>query len=66
MSCHQTELATAIPAMLLLLVAVSLAISSARSAVYERGNQIAKVDPWDEAKHEPTKVPAPRRRKCCG
>jgi hypothetical protein len=66
MSCHQTELATAIPALVLLLVAVFLAISSARSAVNDRASQIAKVDPWDDGKNEPIKVPAPRRRKCCG
>jgi hypothetical protein len=64
MACHQTELATAIPAAALLLVALALLIGASR----KRLGQVPLLDPWDERGSEPSKaaVPATRRRKCCG
>jgi hypothetical protein len=64
MACHQTELATAIPAGVLLLVAVWMLIGASRKGA----DQVLPLDPWDESGSEPSKaaVPATRRRKCYG
>jgi len=64
MACHQTELATAIPALVLLLVAVGLLIGAIRN----KACSVHSPDPWDEKGSVPTKAEAPktRRLKCCG
>jgi hypothetical protein len=63
MACHQTELATAIPAGVLLLVAIGLLIGASRNG----NGQVPPLDPWDERECEPSKaaMTATRRRKCC-
>jgi len=64
MACHQTELATAIPAGVLLLVAVWMLMAASRKGA----DQVLPLDPWDESGNEPLKAAASatRRRKCCG
>jgi hypothetical protein len=58
MSCHQTELATAIPAVVLLLLAIGLLAGAARRVVRDKADKFLQPDPWDDGEIELTSVAA--------
>jgi len=64
MACHQTALATSLPALVLLVVA----IARLTSAIRNRVGHVQPTDPWDGIEPLPPKavMPANGRRKCCG
>ena len=59
MACHRTELATAIPSVVLLLITFGLFAGAMQQVIRVRMDRLREPDPWDEGEIETKTVKAP-------